>query len=104
MLARLQNFSQIEAMHLARDYIPDILSKYNRDTHDLFKQKCISLQVDSTNRNGEWYGFIFRCVIDNLQIITRPKLKRISRHLIEKDGALELSSLVIHVVRDLLDY
>lgn len=90
--------------NLARDYIPAILAKYNRDTYILFKQKSISLQVDSTNRIGEWYGFIFRCVTDDLQIITRPKLKRISRHLIEKDGAMELSSLVIHVVRDFLDY
>ena len=90
--------------NLARDYIPAILTKQNRDTYDLFKNKHISLQVDSTNRHGEWYGFIFRCVTDDLQIITRPKLKRINRHLIEKDGELELSSLVIHVVRDLLDY
>jgi len=72
--------------NLARDYIPAILTKQNRDTHDLFKNKHISLQVDSTNRHGEWYGFIFRCVTDDLQIITRPKLKRINRHLIEKMG------------------
>lgn len=90
--------------NLAREYIPAIVRVHHNETFQLFKDSLCSLQVDSTYRMGEWYGFIFRCVNDDLEIITRPKLKRIARSLKESAGEEELSSLVIHVVRDMVDY
>ena len=90
--------------NLARDYIPAIEKMHQKETYQIFKGQCSSLQVDSTYRMGNWYGFIFRCVTDNLDIITRPQLKRIVRSLREANGAEELSSLVIHVVRNMIDY
>ena len=90
--------------NLAKEYIPAVMAHHNKETFDIFHKQQMSVQVDSTYRMGEWYGFIFRCVTDELEIITRPKLKRITRALKEADGLEELSSLVIHVVRDLVDY
>ena len=90
--------------NLAREYIPAIAGAHNKETFEIFKGKDFSLQVDSTVRMGTWYGFIFRCVTDDLDIVTRPKLKRITRSLKEAKGEGELSGLVIHVIRDMADY
>ena len=83
--------------NLARDYIPAIEAAHNKETSEIFKGRRMSVQVDSTYRVEE-------CVTDDLHIMMRPKLKRVSRHLKEGNNIRELSSLVIHTVRDMVDY
>ena len=90
--------------NLAKEYIPAIVEIHHNETSEIFKDNLCSIQVDSTFRMGSWYGFIFRCVTDELEIITRPKLVRVARSLKEADGIEELSSLVISTVRDMIDY
>ena len=57
--------------NLAKEYIPAVMAHHNKETFDIFHKQQMSVQVDSTYRMGEWYGFIFRCVTDDIEIITR---------------------------------
>ena len=90
--------------NLSKEYIPKLLYTFNKERVELLKDQYINVQLDSTYRVGDWYGFVFRCVTSDFKIVMRPVLKRMEGHLKEKDGKNELSSLLIHVVYDLWNY
>jgi len=89
---------------MAAEYIPKVKLDAEIETYELFEKRLMSIQVDSTQRVGNWFGFVFRCIDDNLNIVMRPKLVRIEGHIQEAKEAEELSDLVVYVVNEMVDF
>jgi hypothetical protein len=88
--------------NISKDYIPKINELINEEDYKLLSKHPFHVQIDSTARVGEWYGFVFRTVNDDLDIIVRPHLRRLRGKLIERYGEVQLSSVVNSVVREVL--
>ena len=88
--------------NISKDYIPKLNELINDEDYKLLSKQQFHVQIDSTARVGEWYGFVFRTVNDNLDIIVRPHLRRLRGKLIERYGEVQLSSVVNSVVREVL--
>ena len=89
--------------NLAKHYIGAVnMDQRNREKMAL-KNSKFSVQIDSTRRVGEWYGFIIRSVTDELKINHRPRLIRMARHLNERKSN-ELTALLTSIVYDVLNF
>ncbi len=49
---------------MAAEYIPKVKLDAEIETYELFEKRLMSIQVDSTQRVGNWFGFVFRCIDD----------------------------------------
>ena len=86
--------------NLSKDFIPKVYELHDNETFNALNNEYFSIQVDSTARIGEWYGFIFRTIDDDLVIRNRPVLKRLQGKLVEVNGRNQLSSLIKSVIRE----
>jgi hypothetical protein len=89
--------------NFATHYLPILTEEQDVLTSKMFFKKEFSLEVDSTKRYGNWYGFLLRSVDEDLNIQLRPQLYRVDRSLSERFKLAELSSLTTSLIYKILN-
>jgi hypothetical protein len=84
---------------MAAEYIPKVKLDAEIETYELFEKRLMSIQVDFTQRVGNWFGFVFRCIDSTANIDSSSQVPTIVDFTMERLSSLIGRSLAAAILK-----